>query len=373
MNTTQCFNRRFTLIILLMFALTATSALAQTTEFTYQGSLKDGAAAANGNYNFEFALFDALSGGTQIGSTLPRNTVVVTGGIFAVKLDFGGQFPGADRFLEIHVRPTGGGSFTPLTPRQPVSSAPYSLRSLNATAADTALNAANAANATTATNATQLGGIAASQYVLTGDARLSDARNPLPGSGSYIQNRTSEQALANFNVSGNGTAGGTLTADIVKATMQFNIGGNRVLSTAGTNNLFAGVNAGPSNTGSENAFFGRGAGFANTGGTNNAFFGYQAGNANTTSYNSFFGAGAGFNNTSGYSNSFVGQAAGLSNTMGSGNTFVGVNGGNSNTTGVNNTTLGTGAGAYPLWGSNPGTRRGMGGRSLSDGVGLTLW
>ena len=47
---------------------------AQATEFTYQGSLKDGAAPANANYDFEFALFDAASGGTQIGSTLARNT-----------------------------------------------------------------------------------------------------------------------------------------------------------------------------------------------------------------------------------------------------------------------------------------------------------
>ena len=38
---------------------------AQTTEFTYQGSLKDNAAPANANYDFEFALFDALSGGAD--------------------------------------------------------------------------------------------------------------------------------------------------------------------------------------------------------------------------------------------------------------------------------------------------------------------
>lgn len=33
------------------------TASAQTTEFTYQGSLKDGANAATGNYDFEFVLF----------------------------------------------------------------------------------------------------------------------------------------------------------------------------------------------------------------------------------------------------------------------------------------------------------------------------
>ncbi len=32
---------------------------AQTTEFTYQGSLRDGTAPANANYDFEFAMFDS--------------------------------------------------------------------------------------------------------------------------------------------------------------------------------------------------------------------------------------------------------------------------------------------------------------------------
>ena len=59
-----------------------------------------------------------------------------------------------------------------------------------------------------------LGGLAASQYVLTNDARLSDARDPLPGSANYVQNGTSPQA-ASFNITGGGTAAGTL------------VGGNR--------------------------------------------------------------------------------------------------------------------------------------------------
>ena len=132
MKTIESLTKRFALTLLLTFALTATSVFAQTTEFTYQGSLKDGANAANGNYDFEFALFDAMSGGTQIGSTLTRNTVAVTGGIFAINLDFGSQFPGANRFLEIRVRVAGQPGITILSPRQPVSSSPYNIRSLSA-------------------------------------------------------------------------------------------------------------------------------------------------------------------------------------------------------------------------------------------------
>ena len=97
------------LFVLILVACAVTSR-AQTTSFTYQGSLKDGGVAANGNYDFEFLLFDASSAGTQLGSTISQNSVAISNGTFAVTLDFGSQFPGASRFLEIHVRQTGGGS-----------------------------------------------------------------------------------------------------------------------------------------------------------------------------------------------------------------------------------------------------------------------
>jgi len=47
--------------ILLIAISTFLSVFAQTTAFTYQGSLKDGATPANGNYDFEFKLFDLVS------------------------------------------------------------------------------------------------------------------------------------------------------------------------------------------------------------------------------------------------------------------------------------------------------------------------
>lgn len=90
---------------------------AQTTGFSYQGSLKNAGAPASGNHDFEFRLWDAASGGAQVGSTVTLNGVAVTNGVFAVTLDFGDQYPNASRFLEVRVRPTGGGAFTTLTPR----------------------------------------------------------------------------------------------------------------------------------------------------------------------------------------------------------------------------------------------------------------
>src|SRR5687767_14506058 len=174
-------------------------AFAQTTEFTYQGSLRDGSNAADGNYDFEFRLFSVDAGGTALG-TLQRLGVAVSNGVFSVKLDFGAQFPGENRFLEIAVRPVGGGSFQQLSPRQAITSSPYNQRSLSAQNADTAANAALAANSQ------QLGGVAANQFVLTGDPRMTDARNPLPNSGSYVQNTTTQQSASSFNISDVGTA-----------------------------------------------------------------------------------------------------------------------------------------------------------------------
>ena len=107
-----------------------------TTAFSYQGRLMDGAVPAAANYDFQFALFDQLSGGTQQGATLTKSAVPVTNGIFTVTLDFGNQFPGADRFLDIMVKKSSDPTYSPLTPRQPITTSPYSIRTLGAGAAD---------------------------------------------------------------------------------------------------------------------------------------------------------------------------------------------------------------------------------------------
>ena len=330
--------------LFLAMGIFAPVGIAQTTGFTYQGSLNSGGVVANGNHDFEFALFDALSGGAQLGATLPQNGVTVTNGIFAVSLDFGSQFPGAQRFLEIRVRPSGVGAFTPLTPRQQITSSPYAVKSLNSDTATTATNATNATNATTATNALQLGGVAANQYVITTDSRMTDERTPTAGSANYIQNQNAgAQAASSFNISGTGTAGGTLSGNIVNAATRYDIGGDRVLSVAGSANVFAGVDAGANTTGSGNSFFGRGAGRDNTSGDDNSFFGRGAGLITTGSSNSFFGGNAGGSNLTGAGNSIFGRSAGANTNGGSSNSFFGRSAGFANTGGSNNTIIGDGA------------------------------
>src|SRR6266540_2323915 len=71
---------------------------AQGTAFTYQGHLTAGANAANGSYEFRFALFDAVGNGAQIGNAITNSSVPVSAGSFTVTLNFGaGAFSGANR------------------------------------------------------------------------------------------------------------------------------------------------------------------------------------------------------------------------------------------------------------------------------------
>lgn len=323
---------RTTVVILSLFLFAATAA-AQTTLFTFQNTLPNEITPATGKFEMEVRLFDAAAGGTQIGATNLISEVEVKTRVFTIWLDFGAAaFPGADRFIEVSVRRSGSNQpFTTLEPRKQILSVPYAIRALNATTADNALN---------------LNGVDVNDFVLTTDGRLSDSRDPNPGSANYIQNTTTQQGLANFNIDGSGTAGGTLSANLVNSATQYNIGGQRVLTVAGTGNLFAGVGAGQANSGgSENSFFGRSAGLRNTTGIANSFFGRSAGANNTTgSENSFFGRDAGGNNISGSDNAFFGSLAGRSNTTGFNNSFFGRLAGESNTTGENNTFVGFKAG-----------------------------
>lgn len=299
------------IILFFAFVIFPVMAAAQTTEFTYQGRLLNNNLPPTAVFDFEFRLFNAETGGAALG-TLQRSGVSVSNGIFTVRLDFGAQFDGAARFLEIAVRPAGGGAFTNLSPRQPITSAPYSIRG------------------SSAANSLLLGGIAPS---------------------GFIQNTTSPQT-ANFNISGSGTIGGdlniggTFNTNILNAHTQYNFGGNRILTATGNQNLFAGINSGTSNTsGQDNTFVGNGAGLNNTIASQNTFVGSLAGQSNTNgSFNSFFGMQAGNANTNGSNNAFFGAGAGLSNTAG-GNSFFGRNAGSLNTTGTENAFFGFQAGS----------------------------
>ncbi len=102
---------------------------AQGTSFTFQGRLTDGGVPANGQYDFQFTLRDALTAGGTVGTPLTRSPVGVTNGLFSVTLDFGaGVFTGAARWMEVGTRTNGSVSaYTVLAPRTPVSPVPYAM------------------------------------------------------------------------------------------------------------------------------------------------------------------------------------------------------------------------------------------------------
>lgn len=99
------------------------------TAFTYQGRLNDNGTPASGVYDFQFSIFDAVSGGSQIGANLEKGDISVKDGYFAVSIDFGSNvFTGEARFLNIGVRAgSSTGAYTALAPRQAITPAPYAL------------------------------------------------------------------------------------------------------------------------------------------------------------------------------------------------------------------------------------------------------
>lgn len=100
------------------------------TGFTYQGRLTDAGNPANGSYDLRFVLYDAETGGNQVGIIVAKEDVTVTGGFFAVLLDFGDVFDGNVYFLTIEVRPGASATtaaYTVLSPRLPITPTPNAL------------------------------------------------------------------------------------------------------------------------------------------------------------------------------------------------------------------------------------------------------
>ena len=204
-------------IVILLIAATANLPCAQTTAFNFQGRLNDGAGAASGAYDFQFKLFDAIAGGSQVGGIALRPNLRLADGVFSTTLDFGaGAFGSGNRFLEIAVRPAGSpNEFVVLGARQQVLSVPLAIRASKATNADIA------EIASVATNALQLGGILPTGYVRLNETNTGN----LVINGNTQQNGSvsvNELTVAqNASVTGNSSVGGNVS-----------IGGNAVQPAA---------------------------------------------------------------------------------------------------------------------------------------------
>jgi hypothetical protein len=128
-------------------ALTLGSAAhAQSTAFTYQGRLTTNGAPASGLHDLRFSLFNAATGGVQVGSAQCVDNLVVANGLFIATLDFGQSFSTPNAlYLQIELRADTGlscaevGGFTTLGPRQAATPAPFATHAKSAFGLATAI------------------------------------------------------------------------------------------------------------------------------------------------------------------------------------------------------------------------------------------
>ena len=125
-------------LLLAALLLTPVAQAQLTSAFTYQGTLDDRGGPANGSYDFQFSVFDALTQGNQIGTTLIQLDLDVTDGAFSTLLDFGAgiwQLPDVwpELYLEVLVRGDGDASYTTLAPRTLIRSTPYAVMASSVT------------------------------------------------------------------------------------------------------------------------------------------------------------------------------------------------------------------------------------------------
>ncbi len=91
------------------------------TSFTYQGVLKNNGTPVGSSVNVTFRLFDAASGGTQVGSSIVRS-VTPDEGVFSESLDFGESAFAANQALWIEIEVDGD-----LLGRQALEATPFAL------------------------------------------------------------------------------------------------------------------------------------------------------------------------------------------------------------------------------------------------------
>lgn len=241
-------------LLLALLNLPLTTAHAQGTAFTYQGRLINGTNPVTGSYDLRFAVYDALSSGTQQGVTLTNTATAVTNGLFTVTLDFGAQvFNGSARWLDIAVRTNGNGTFTGLTPRTAFTATPYASYAGNAYTAGYAFvtspsgiqagtaNISISGNAATAGTATNLSGTLASANLsgtYSSVVTLNNGNNAFSGSfsgnGAGLTNVNAAtvggQPVTNlWQLGGNNVTAGQFLGSTNNQPVEFWVNGNRAL------------------------------------------------------------------------------------------------------------------------------------------------
>lgn len=111
-------------ILVLAVAATLPFATAQAEPFTFQGHLAQSGTPIDGTADLAFKLYNAETGGAQLGSTISTTGYPVVDGVFTVDLDFGAVvFDGSARWLQVEV------NGTPLSGRIEILPAPVAASS----------------------------------------------------------------------------------------------------------------------------------------------------------------------------------------------------------------------------------------------------
>ena len=119
------------LVLLMLFPLGLTSAQGPVgLDFTYQGYITGDDLPISGACDFQFTLWDDAAAGSQVGPLVEQLAVPVGSGRFTTRLDFGNVYDGTALWLEVAVR-CGDPDYTPLTPRQALTAAPYAAATLS--------------------------------------------------------------------------------------------------------------------------------------------------------------------------------------------------------------------------------------------------
>lgn len=144
-------SRTYALALIAALLLAASAHAAPVgTSFSYQGEMRYDNQPANGDYDFEFALFDVETGGIPLAIDTVDDQAV-TAGLFSTRIDYT-EVPFAasqDYWLEVRVREgASSGGYQSLLPRQKVTPSPYAINA-RGVQADGVNNAALADGAVT--------------------------------------------------------------------------------------------------------------------------------------------------------------------------------------------------------------------------------
>lgn len=124
-------HKLFVAVFAALALFAARPAVAMPEPLVYQGFAEYNGQPANGVYDFIFTLYDSPSALVPLAPSINAQELDVVKGLFTAQLGFDpALFDGSQRWLEIEIRPEGGGSYQLLAPRQRLGATPLAYYAL---------------------------------------------------------------------------------------------------------------------------------------------------------------------------------------------------------------------------------------------------